>query len=161
MIDEICDDVVALYESLRVPDGPLRNFQAVQKGNRPPDTAFHPCLTVDWDGRAEMKLEGNRAVTKFRFAVVVFSSTLAGFVQGASEHRRLLCHLAGDGKIIGLLPATVRLLTGYQMESGISFVIKPLGELKSYAAKKGTHASFYSILQLDFETWLNPSQILS
>lgn len=161
MIDEICDDIVSLYDGLRAGVGPMRDFKAVHKGNTPPDSAFHPSATFDWDGKASMVLDGNKAVTKFRFAAVAFSSSMAGMKVGAAEHRNLLCRLADDGRIIGLLPATMHLLSGYNLSTGLDFLVKPEGELKSYVIRKGNHASFASILYLNFETWLNPSQVLT
>lgn len=160
MIAEIRDAIVALLNDLR--SGPLCDIPLIKAGGEAPDLALQPAITVDWGGLADMKIVGSRVEFRLDFNLVLYStgSSLLSLEEGSSEHLRLICRPDG-GKLIGLLPAALRLTGGLQLEDGTNFLVTMDEEIKSYGAKSSAGWSFMSEQRAVFQTWFNPSQIIS
>lgn len=162
MIEEIRSAIVELFEEMRTPTGVLRDFQLVKAGSEAPDIALQPAITVDWNGKAAMKLVGNRIEYRIGMNLVLYStgSSLITLEEGSAEHLRLVCRPEG-GRLVGLLPAAVHLIGGIELDDGTGFLVEINEQIKSFAAKANRGWSFMSEQRIEFQTWLDPSQVLT
>lgn len=162
MITEIREDVVQLWETMRVPNGALDKFRHVQAGDENLMGDYYPAVTFDYDNHLEIKPNGNHYEARFRFKASMYSASLGTLKEGATAHLQLLCRSEG-GKLLGLAPATVKLSLGFTTDAGQAFKVRMDEATKSFAikGKRHQHWSFVTEMRVWFETWLNAEQIAS
>mgnify|MGYP001182354325 CR=1 FL=1 len=162
MINDICTTVVSLFESMRAPNGALRDFKSTHSGHATPDTALQPAATVAWDGWMDIRRHGNAALVECRLVVTGYSSHLLPKREdGATAHQALLCRVDGS-KLIGLSSAIAKMTFEGLTVAGQPFDVEAQGETKTFAArsKTGNGWSYMSIQKLVFRTLMNRSQII-
>ena len=163
MIDEIRTAIVELFKQMRTPTGVLRDFALVKPGSEAPDIGLQPAITVDWNGKAAMKLVGGRIEYRIGINLVLYSTgpSLLSLEDGSAEHLRLVCRAEG-GRLVGMLPAAVHLIGGIELDDGTGFLVEISDEIKSFGAKAPQGGwSFMSEQRLEFQTWLNPGQVIA
>ncbi|HIB69707.1 MAG TPA: hypothetical protein EYO33_32675 [Phycisphaerales bacterium] len=161
MITEIRQDVVDLWEGMRGPNGTLEGIKHHQAGDENVLSDYFPAVTFEWDQFSQLKYVGNRWEFRLRFAATLYTASLKTLREGAIDHINLVCRYE-SGKLRGLIPACAYLAQGYETTSGQHFLISPLADSQSFAgkSKKHRHWSFKTVMLLEFQTWLNTSQVI-
>ncbi len=158
MIDDIVNDVVALFEGLRAPGKALQDFKAIVGGDTKVSTDFHPAVQFEWNGNCDIRKDGVKYVLSLGFWLSAISSSLEGRAKGRADHSKLVARVAGE-QILGLVAAS-SYLEGYKTGSGISFHIDVEPETNPLEVQ-GPHKSwsFVTAQTVTFTTWLNRQQL--